>query len=746
MSNGATTLDVASVSISLDGNKLDQEVSEGTWVRESIWTQEGATYSITASASGLESGSEHTVSATLTDSAGATTTHEATFTVTDVLIFFADSATVKYIEVEDFNYDGGSYKTFEEVGTGGSYEGLGAVSGIDFNNSGNASEKYRVIPGNHPGMTESMWDAGRSGFDMEVDFKMGWNDDGDWYNYTRDFPEGGSYAVYGRFSSGGAAVDAKLSIVTGDATAEEQATEDVGTFKGPATGGWDTMKFFPLQDDSGALAVVELSGVSTVRLTKVAGNMDANYLAFVPYAGSDDPVDISMPGDAVVPTSDNHPAGEHAGLAVANNPSPQSLSFDGANNTASGLTITTGGGVVTGLGLTSANDAPDRDPSSFVLSGSNDGGATFAEIATGDIPAFGARFERRTVSFDNSTAYTTYQLIYPTTAGPSTCCMQIAEIELLGTAAGGDAPAPVSHWNFDDGQTVTDQVGANDGTVLKNVTFSTDTPDGSAHSIDLTGKNNYVRIGEASPGGPTFGIEETSSFTISAWVKYESSERGIVTVRQDLTSGGGDRSGMTLGINANGNPFVGMIPCCNSPEFRDITTNQEVPTGTWTHLAATYDSDSDTLAVYVNGEAATGYTSNSAESPADDGSNATGGIGGFDWTDTNGSFTGFGAAGNAPAHGSSAGDFTRLFYSGLLDEVAIWSQALNADQIAGLAGSGAAGPAISVVNNGDGTVTVTFEGTLQSAPTVNGPWSDVDGASPLTIPADQAAQFGRAKN
>jgi len=42
---------------------------------------------------------------------------------------------------------------------------------------------------------------------------------------------------------------------------------------------------------------------------------------------------------------------------------------------------------------------------------------------------------------------------------------------------------------------------------------------------------------------------------------------------------------------------------------------------------------------------------------------------------------------------------------------------------------------------------VTFEGTLQSADSVNGPWSDVEGAtSPLTIPADQAAQFGRAKN
>ena len=62
------------------------------------------------------------------------------------------------------------------------------------------------------------------------------------------------------------------------------------------------------------------------------------------------------------------------------------------------------------------------------------------------------------------------------------------------------------------------------------------------------------------------------------------------------------------------------------------------------------------------------------------------------------------------------------------------------------AGAGGDAPALSIVNNGDGTVTVTFEGTLQSADSVNGPWSDVDAASPLTLPAEQAAQFGRAKN
>ncbi len=55
-----------------------------------------------------------------------------------------------------------------------------------------------------------------------------------------------------------------------------------------------------------------------------------------------------------------------------------------------------------------------------------------------------------------------------------------------------------------------------------------------------------------------------------------------------------------------------------------------------------------------------------------------------------------------------------------------------------------AAPAISVVRNADGTVTMTFDGTLQAAPTVNGPWQDVDGESPLTISPDQPAIFGRA--
>jgi len=54
-------------------------------------------------------------------------------------------------------------------------------------------------------------------------------------------------------------------------------------------------------------------------------------------------------------------------------------------------------------------------------------------------------------------------------------------------------------------------------------------------------------------------------------------------------------------------------------------------------------------------------------------------------------------------------------------------------------------PTISVVNSGDGTITVTFEGKLQAASTVNGPWADVEGAvSPQIIPVDEVMLFGRA--
>jgi hypothetical protein len=54
---------------------------------------------------------------------------------------------------------------------------------------------------------------------------------------------------------------------------------------------------------------------------------------------------------------------------------------------------------------------------------------------------------------------------------------------------------------------------------------------------------------------------------------------------------------------------------------------------------------------------------------------------------------------------------------------------------------GDAPPAISIARNDNGTITVTFQGKLQSAPAVNGPWQDVGATSPLILNPDQTAQF-----
>ena len=51
---------------------------------------------------------------------------------------------------------------------------------------------------------------------------------------------------------------------------------------------------------------------------------------------------------------------------------------------------------------------------------------------------------------------------------------------------------------------------------------------------------------------------------------------------------------------------------------------------------------------------------------------------------------------------------------------------------------------LSIVRNANGSITVTFEGKLQSTEGVNTTWAAVDSESPAVLPAKKAAAFFRA--
>ena len=57
----------------------------------------------------------------------------------------------------------------------------------------------------------------------------------------------------------------------------------------------------------------------------------------------------------------------------------------------------------------------------------------------------------------------------------------------------------------------------------------------------------------------------------------------------------------------------------------------------------------------------------------------------------------------------------------------------------------AGAPKISVARNANGSLTVTFEGTLEVADSVTGPWTVQAGTSPLTLPASGAMKYARSK-
>jgi hypothetical protein len=159
--------------------------------------------------------------------------------------------------------------------------------------------------------------------------------------------------------------------------------------------------------------------------------------------------DLTRAGDAISSFGGTSPGGEGVANAIGDT-TLKYLNFglnSGAGNFLGpvGFVVmpSTGLSVACGLRFYTANDEPGRDPASFVLHGSNDGGNNYTMIASGPLnlptgrnsPGFALdpiAQQVQQVMFNNSRAFTSYRVSFNSIRTASASMMQIGEVEILG--------------------------------------------------------------------------------------------------------------------------------------------------------------------------------------------------------------------------------------------------------------------------------------------------------------------------
>jgi hypothetical protein len=228
-----------------------------------------------------------------TNTPATTRTNTWSFTAPAVVQFPADT---KFVESEDYNYNSGQFISDATDGMSGpyagwAYYGFTGTPEVDFHivsfAAGADASGYRNndfasgvgIQGGEPG--SQLNDLQRSTFSVTADSMIGFNNNGEWYNYTRVFPDA-IYGVYCRLASGSGTIGLALDQVTSDSTVANQVSTRLGVFARPATTSFYDFATLPCTNSGGAPVFLHLSGTNTFRLTVVNQFETFNYLAFIP--------------------------------------------------------------------------------------------------------------------------------------------------------------------------------------------------------------------------------------------------------------------------------------------------------------------------------------------------------------------------------------------------------------------------------------------------------------------------------
>jgi hypothetical protein len=264
---GSGTINSSGISLSLNG----ANVTSGLMF--------SGTGPINVSYPNLLSNTVYTAVITATNVAGGVTTRTVTFDTFSEPVNF-------YFKMEDFDFNGGLYDTVNNGLLANGYEGdavtgdtMGAVTNIDYSHAGTSGTfPYRGPTGL---AQEATSDTPLPGYSSGNDWDVGNFNGGDWANYTRNYPPG-KYQIYARLA--GYSGNVTVSQVTAGTGTTTQTLKTLGTcFCNTANQGWQNWNWCPLLNN-GLPVVATMGGVETLRVTS-GGNVNANYLMFVPVQG-----------------------------------------------------------------------------------------------------------------------------------------------------------------------------------------------------------------------------------------------------------------------------------------------------------------------------------------------------------------------------------------------------------------------------------------------------------------------------
>jgi hypothetical protein len=173
-----------------------------------------------------------------------------------------------------------------------------------------------------------------------------------------------------------------------------------------------------------------------------------------------------------------------------------------------------------------------------------------------------------------------------------------------------------------------------------------------------------------------------------------------------------------------------------------IESVEELALDAWHQVTVTYQAEDDFVSLYLDevpvrtpeGDIVLDFEFDANEFPEDE----------------EAPFDPFGFANSGLRLGGGGNDFITQPFPGLIDDAAMWSTVLSADDIAwlvlGAPPLAELRPSIRIRSDETGII-VEFVGTLQFAEQIAGPWEEVSGASsPYEVPPDQPMRFFRSSD